>query len=99
MKRDIKSILSVSLPAMDQPSTSILSTSLDVSLVYVRVDDVVSDDADDDSFPFTEGIPSNMFCWSEATIRGSFYNSCMDGLLPTADVVSISWCTLVLPLT
>ena len=57
MKRDIESILSVSLAAMEHPSTSITYTSKDESLVDIRVDDGVSDDAKDDSIPFTEGIP------------------------------------------
>ena len=49
---------------MDQPSTSNVSTNIDVSL-KVRVDDDISDDAEDNSIPFTEGVSTNMFCWSE----------------------------------
>jgi len=51
MNRDIKTLLSVSCAAIDQPSTSITFTNLDLSL-DVRVDDGVSDDAEDDSIPF-----------------------------------------------
>jgi hypothetical protein len=58
---------------MDQPSISVVSTSIDISLVGIRVDDCVSDDTKDDSIPFTEGISSTMFCWSGATTQGLFY--------------------------
>jgi len=41
---------------MDHSSTSTVSTNMDVSLT-VHADVGVSDDAEDDSIPFTEGIP------------------------------------------
>jgi len=66
MKRDIKSFLSISLAAMDQPSTSNVSTNIDVSL-DVCVDAGISDEAEDDSTFFTGGISSNIVWWSEAT--------------------------------
>ena len=46
---------------MDHPSTSSVSTNIDVSL-DVSVDDGIFDDAEDDSIPFTEGIHSSIFC-------------------------------------
>jgi hypothetical protein len=52
---------------MDPPSTSNVSTNIYVSL-DVRIDDAVFEGAEDDSIPFTESIPANIyFCWSEAT--------------------------------
>jgi len=61
MQRDINSLISVSLAAMDQPSTPVF-----VSL-HASIDDGISDDAEDDSIPFTKGIPSKEKKMSEAT--------------------------------
>jgi hypothetical protein len=67
MKRDIKSILSVSLAAMDQPFSSLpVGTTLDVS-PDVRRDDGVYDSIKvvDDSILLMKGIPLDIFSWSE----------------------------------
>ena len=71
MKRDIKSLLSVSLAAMDQPSSSML-VPMDVSL-DVRLDDGIVNDVEDDSIPSMDGIPSKSFSWSEDTNQGLFF--------------------------
>ncbi len=47
MKRDRKSLLRVSLVAMDKSSTSNVSTSIDVSL-DVHIADSISNDAEDE---------------------------------------------------
>ena len=60
MKEDIKSLLSVSLAAMDQPSTSSISIPMDVS-PYVCGDDGISDDVEDDSIPLTKKIFQTFF--------------------------------------
>ena len=59
IKRNIKSLLSVSLAAMDKPSTSNISTPMDLSL-DVRIGDGISNSAEDNSISFTERIPSNI---------------------------------------
>jgi hypothetical protein len=51
IKRDIKSLLSVSLAAMDQHSTSSISIPMYISL-DVCVDGGVSDDAEDDCYGY-----------------------------------------------
>jgi len=63
VKRDIKSILSVSLDDMDQPSSSIpIGNALDVP-PDVRMDNGVFDSLEvvDDSIPLKKGIPLNIF--------------------------------------
>ncbi len=70
MKRDIKSIISVSLAAMDHPSSSLpIGNTLDVP-PDVRIEDGVYDSIDgaDDSIPLMEGIPLDIFRWSEGTL-------------------------------
>ena len=62
MKKDIKSILSVSLAAMEAPS-SIIDIPIDLTL-DVRDDSGDSDSKNfDDSIPSMDGIPANAFCW------------------------------------
>ena len=62
MKKDIKSILSVSLAAMEAPSSNI-DIPIDLTL-DVRDDSGDSDSKNfDDSIPSMDGIPANAFCW------------------------------------
>ena len=61
MQKDIKSILSVSLAAMDLPSSSKIDILIDLTL-DVREDSGESDPTNfDDSIPPMEGIPSYAF--------------------------------------
>jgi hypothetical protein len=63
MKRYIKSILSFSVVAMDQPSSSLsIGNTLDVP-PDARIDDGVYDSIDvvDDSITLTEGMPLDIF--------------------------------------
>ena len=63
MKKEIKSILSVSLAAMDLPSSSKIDIPVDLTL-DVRDDSGDSDSANfDDSIPSMDGIPTYAFCW------------------------------------
>ena len=63
MKKEIKSILSVSLAAMDAPSSSKNDIPIDLTL-DVRDDSGDSDSKNfDDSIPSMDGIPANAFCW------------------------------------
>ena len=69
MKRESDSILSVSLAAMDQYSSSMpIGNTLDVPS-DVRIDDGVYDSIEvvDDSIPLMEGISLDIFSWSEVT--------------------------------
>jgi hypothetical protein len=68
MKKDIKSLLSVSLAAMELPSTSSKEDiPIDVCL-DVRDDSGESDStAFDDSIPSMDGIPINAFHWHGET--------------------------------
>ena len=62
MKKDIKSILSVSLAAMEAPPSNI-DIPIDLTL-DVRDDSGDSDSKKiDDSIPSMDGIPANAFCW------------------------------------
>ncbi len=62
MKKDIKSILSVSLAATDAPSSKI-DIPIDITL-DVRDDSGNSDSTNfDDSIPSMDGIPTYAFCW------------------------------------
>jgi hypothetical protein len=63
MKKDIKSNLSVSLAAMDAPSSSKIGIPIDLTL-NVRDDLGDSDSTNfDDSIPSMDGIPAYAFCW------------------------------------
>ena len=63
MKKDIKSILSVSLAAMDAPSSSKIDIPIDLTL-DVRDDSGDSDSTNfNDSIPCMDGIPAYAFCW------------------------------------
>ncbi len=63
MKKDIKSILSVSLAAMQAPSSSVIDIPIDLTL-DVRDDSGDSDSKNfDDSIPSMDGIPDYAFCW------------------------------------
>jgi hypothetical protein len=63
MKKDIKGILSVSMAAMEVPSSAIIDTPIDISF-DVRDDPGDSDTTNfDDSIPSMDGIPSNAFSW------------------------------------
>jgi hypothetical protein len=63
MKKNIKAILSISLAAMDAPSSSKVDIPIDLTL------DVRDDSGDSDSINFSDSIPSmdgilaNAFCW------------------------------------
>ena len=63
MKKDIKSILSVSLVAMDLTSSSKIDIPIDL-ILDVRDDSGESDSTNfDDSIPSMKGIPTYAFCW------------------------------------
>jgi len=72
MKKDIKSILSVSLAAMDLPSSSKIDIPIDLTL------DVHDDSGDsgstnfDDSIPSMDGISALLFVGMEILHKGSF---------------------------
>ena len=67
MKKDIKAILSVSLAAMEMPSSAKIDTPIDMSL-DVREDSGDSDSTNfDDFISFMDGIPSNAFSWHGET--------------------------------
>ncbi len=62
MKKDVKSLLPVSLAAMEMPSTSNIDISLDPSL-NVRENSGHSDTTNlDDFIPTVDGIPPNTVC-------------------------------------
>ncbi len=62
MKKNIKSILSVSLAAMEAPPSNI-NIPIDLTL-DVRDDSGDSDSKNfDDSIPSMDGILANAFCW------------------------------------
>ncbi len=63
MKKDIKSILSVSLAAIDAPSSSKIDIPIDLT-IDVRDDSGDSDSTNfDDSIPSMDGILAYAFCW------------------------------------
>ena len=67
MKKDIKSLLSVSLVAIKLSSTSKVNIPIDACL-DVRDDSGDSDPtAFDDSIPSMDGIPINAFLWHGET--------------------------------
>ena len=67
MKKDFKSLLSVSLDAMELPSTSKIDIPIDACL-DIRDDSGDSDStAFDDSIPSMDGIPINAFHWHGET--------------------------------
>jgi hypothetical protein len=67
MKRDVKSLLSILLAAMDHPSTSNVGIPLKLSM-DVCGDSSISDStlyAIRDSMSVTDGIPLHVFLWHE----------------------------------
>ena len=63
MKKDIKEILSVSMAAMEVPSSGKIYNPIDISF-DVRDDLGDSDTTNfDESIPSMDGIPSNAFSW------------------------------------
>ncbi len=63
MKKDIKANLSVSMAAMEVPSSAKIDTPIDISF-DVRDDSGDSDTTNfEDSIPSMDGIPSNAFSW------------------------------------
>jgi len=70
MRRDTKLIISASLAAMDPPSSSVpIGNTLEVPM-SVRIDDGVLDciEVVNESIPLMEGIPLDIWSWSEGTI-------------------------------
>ena len=98
MKKNIKTILSVSLAAMDLPSSSKIDIPIDLAL-DARDDSGQSNSTNfDDSNPSMEGIPAYAFCWHGD--KGSFsLSSRRPDTSLTADLGAFSWYTSVLPLT
>jgi hypothetical protein len=101
MKKNIKSLLSVSLAAIELPSTTKTDISLD-SFMDVREDSGDSDSLNShDLIPSMDGIPPNTFCWHGGTSEGSlsFLYTAAPPFLKPPILFLFSWYTYVIPLT
>jgi hypothetical protein len=101
MKRDVKSLLSVSLAIMKLPSP-IMNASLALPF-DIRVDESTSTTFDvfDDSIPIVErrGLYEFISMARRTFLIGmSFLFTAAHQLTMTADLVYVSWYTFVLPL-
>ena len=67
MKKDIMALLSVSLVAMNVPSTSPFIVDKDLSLDARKDSDDSHSTHFDDSIPTMNGIPANAFSWHGET--------------------------------
>ncbi len=72
MKKDVKALLSVSLAAMNAPSSKPLMVDKDIYLDAREESNVPHSNHFDDSIPSMDEIPVNAFSWHGETLQGSF---------------------------